>query len=104
MKEKVFVTVSLDYTCNDKSKPVGYSIVVEDENGRILDEYVAGNAPWESTQRLEPSGPHALSKEKLIQYATQTAEETVEELENEGYKVIWDELVHDNPNDCLSFF
>ena len=42
---KVKLTASLDYDCKDTSKPVGYSIVVTDEGGRILDDYRAGNAP-----------------------------------------------------------
>ncbi len=100
---KATLTASLDYDCKDTSKPVGYSIVVQDEKGRVLDEYAAGNAPWESTQRISPSDPNALNKETLLRYAEQTAKEMVEELQENGYTVDWSGGVCDDEGNCITY-
>lgn len=99
---KVQMTVGLDYDCKDTSKPVGYSIVVQEESGRVLEDYYAGNAPWESTQRIPPSDPYALDKETLLRYAKQTAEEMVEELQEKDYTVEWSGGVCDDESNCIT--
>lgn len=100
---KVRLTASLEYDCRDTSKPMGYSIIVTDAGGRILDDYRAGNAPWESTQCIPPSDPNALSKETLLRYAEQTAKEMVEELQEKGHTVEWGGGVCDDEGDCITY-
>jgi len=99
--KKAIMTIELEYLCSDTSKPVGYHLMVHDATtGEILDDYRAGNAPWESTQRIDPSDPNALSKETIIQYAESTARDTIHEFAEQDIKVVWDEEVEDSKENC----
>lgn len=54
--------------------PFGYGVQLI-EGGKIIDEYTAGNSPFDSTERLWPAHPDAVEPDELRRMAEQTARE-----------------------------
>lgn len=58
----------------------GYSVFVGNvHEGKIEEEYHAGNSPWDSIQHLPPDHPEAVDKRTFREWAKDTAEEMAEE-------------------------
>lgn len=78
--------LTLDY----QHRPVGYDVVVETDDGDLLEHYVAGNCAMESSTYLASDHPNALDRETLVSYARTTASYFAGQ-----YGVAVDDIVHD---------
>lgn len=78
--------LTLDY----QRRPVGYDVVVETDDGDLLEHYVAGNCAMESSTFLASDHPNALSRDTLVGYAQTTASYFAA-----TYGVSAEDIVHD---------
>jgi len=62
--------------------PHGYGVQVIDGGGEIIDDYIAGNSPWESQGYLPPDHPHAVPLKTLRRYAEQSAHDMADEYDS----------------------
>lgn len=51
----------------------GYNVRVYDSNNNLFESYEAGNCSFESTTRVTLDSPSCLSRNKIIEFALQTA-------------------------------
>jgi hypothetical protein len=58
--------------------PYGYTAQVV-QDGEIVDEYTAGNSPFDSQGYINPDSPGAVSLRTLQVYARRTAQDLAEE-------------------------
>ena len=65
----------------------GYSVIVVEVDGGIIEDYHAGNSQHDSQCWVEPGSPHAVSPAQLKQFARKTALEMADE--------------HHIPHDCV---